>query len=126
MIIEYRRDHEARRITVVSGPTLNVVDLLEVVNRQAAESLWHYDVLYDERQTSTLLSGDDFRVVVAQVDLLTRTHGRRGRVAIVSRSVGEYGLARMYSILAETVELDSDVFHDLESAQAWLENRAIV
>jgi hypothetical protein len=123
MLVEYQPNHQTRRITVVCGATLTVVDLLEVVDRQARDGLWQYDVLYDERHTSTRLSADDFRTVVARVALHTAKLGPRGRVAIVSRSPGEYGLARMYSTLAEGVRLDSDVFRELERADAWLSVR---
>ena len=120
MIVEYRTNPDRQRITVVVGEVLNGADLLEVIERQASDGTWHYDVLYDERRTVTQLSSNDLRGVIARIAVLTHLHGRRGRVAIVSRSPGEIGLARLYGAWAEQVRLDADAFDDVASAEAWL------
>jgi hypothetical protein len=45
-----------------------------------------------------------------------------GPTAIVTQNDTLYGLARMYSVLAEGVGAPADVFHDVASATRWLDD----
>ena len=44
-----------------------------------------------------------------------------GPTAIVTTNDVVYGMARMYSILAESVGITAEVFRDLQSAHRWLQ-----
>jgi hypothetical protein len=83
MIADSRIDHTRRRITLVVGPTLELDELTAVITEHANLGVWHYDVLFDQRASSTVFSSDAVRTLVAHVQSLSRRHGRRGRLAIV-------------------------------------------
>jgi hypothetical protein len=122
--ITYASDHVRRRITVMIIGPARLEDLTGVIERQAAEGMWRYALLYDERAVTEALSVSATRDLVALVKELTRAHGRRGPVAIVCRSIDQFGMARMYSALAGTrADLDSNVFYDLAVAEQWLDER---
>jgi hypothetical protein len=122
--LTYAPDHRRRRIVVtIIGPA-RLEDLKAVIERQVADGLWAYAVLYDERAVTATLSVGATRSLVEAVADLTRAHGARGPVAIVCRTAEHFGMARMYSILAENAELESNVFHDLAAAEQWLDERA--
>ena len=123
MVIDYGRDDGRRQLTVTTGGTVDGADLWGVVERQAREGTWAYDVLYDERQSAMALTPNDFRKLLNYIEELNTTHGRRGRVAIVAGSLGEFELLGMYAQLAESVNLTSQVFLSLDVAQAWLDGR---
>jgi hypothetical protein len=122
--LTYTRNEARRRITVTIVGPVQLEDLTAVIERQAAENTWRYAMLYDERAVTTPLSVDATRRLATLVAELTLAHGPRGPVAIVCRSVDQFGMARMYSILAETrANLDSNVFYELAAAATWLSDR---
>jgi hypothetical protein len=119
--LTYVRNDARRRITVTIVGPMRLEDLTAVIERQAAEDTWRYAMLYDERAVTEALSVDATRRLVALVAQLTLAHGARGPVAIVCRAADQFGMARMYSTLAENrANLDSNVFYELAAAAAWL------
>lgn len=123
--LTYARNEARRRITVTIVGPMRLEDLTAVIERQVAEDTWQYAMLYDERAVTEALSVDAIRRLVTLVAQLTLVHGSRGPVAIVCRSVDQFGMARMYSTLAENrANLDSNVFYELAAAAAWLSERA--
>ena len=122
--LTYTRDDARRRITVTIVGPARLEDLTAVIERQAAEDVWQYAMLYDVRAVAAPLSVDATRRLVTLVAQLTLAHGERGPVAIVCRSIEEFGMARMYSLLAESrANLDSNVFFELADAAVWLRDR---
>lgn len=122
--ITYTRNTARRRITVTIVGPIRLEDLTAVIERQAAEDTWRYAMLYDVRAVTAPLSVDATRRLVTLVARLTLAHGERGPVAIVCRAVDQFGMARMYSMLAENrANLDSNVFYELAAAAAWLSER---
>lgn len=123
--ITYARDDVRHRITVMIIGPAHLEGLTGVIERQAAEGTWGYALLYDERAVTEALSVDDTRTLVTLVSQLTLVHGPRGPVAIVCRTVDQFGMARMYSILAESrANLNSNVFYELAAAASWLDESA--
>jgi hypothetical protein len=122
--VTYLRDDIRQRITVtITGPA-RLDDLTTVIERQAAEDAWRYALLYDERAVTAALSVSETRELVTLVTQLTRAYGERGPVAIVCKAADQFGMARMYSTLAENhADLDSNVFYDLAAAEQWLAER---
>jgi hypothetical protein len=118
-------DHERRRVTVVLGATLEADEVRQLITKQAEMGIWHYDVLCDERAMTTVLSGDAVRNLVAHVESLSRKYGAHGRMAIVPGDDPQYGMARMYSLLAENAHVDCRVFRTIASAEAWLDQQPI-
>jgi hypothetical protein len=121
--LTYLRDGVHGRITVtITGPA-RLADLESVVERQAADGTRGYGMLYDECLGTASLSVSATRALVAVVDRTTRAYGPRGPVAIVGEVVEQFGMARMYSILGDQHGRESNVFHDVAAAEAWLDNR---
>jgi hypothetical protein len=125
MITDVRIDHDRRRVIVVVGPTLAPDEIRRVIAEQAHAGLWAYDVLCDERANTTAFSADDVRDLVAYVNGLVRTHGARGRMAIVPNDDVQYGMARMYSLLAENGNVECRVFRNVANAEAWLDQTPV-
>ena len=122
--VTYVRDDVRLRIIVtILGPA-HLEDLTVIIQRQATENAWRYALLYDERGVTRALSVSATRELVNLVAALTRAHGERGPVAIVCKAADQFGMARMYSTLAENhADLDSNVFYDVAAAEQWLEDR---
>lgn len=99
MPITYDRDDERRRIVVTTIGIVGIDDLL-VTDRQASEETWQYGVLYDSLRVASVASQTDVRTGLKHVEMLARTHGRRGPVAFVTTMPAAYGMVRMYSTLA--------------------------
>jgi hypothetical protein len=93
--LTYDRNEARRRITVTMVGPIRLEDLTAVIERQAAEGAWRYAMLFDGRAVTAPPSVDATRRLVMLVAQLTLAHGERGPVAIVCRSVDQFGMARM-------------------------------
>jgi hypothetical protein len=120
MPITYERDDKLRRIVVTTIGIVGLDDMLAVVDRQATEGTWQYGILYDSRRVASVASQTDVRAGLRHVEVLSRTHGRRGPVAFVTTMPAAYGMVRMYSTLAGQVEQAVEVFRDIGDAERWL------
>ena len=76
--------------------------------------------LIDARGATTDITSDQVRRLVRRAADMLRL-GNLGPTAIVTTDDVVYGMARMYSILAEGVGAAAEVFRDMESATSWLE-----
>lgn len=122
MEMEYKRDDERRRFTVVSRGVASMTDILTSLDRQREEGAWTYALLHDGRAlTGVDMDAHDIRCLLDRVGLLNRQHGPQGPVAIVATDATTYGMARMYSILAEAENLVTNVFRSVAEAEAWLD-----
>ena len=120
MPITYERDDKLRRIVVTTIGIVGLDDMLAVVDRQANEGTWQYGILYDSRRVASVASQTDVRAGVRHVDVLSRTHGKRGPVAFVTTMPAAYGMVRMYSTLSGQVQQAVEVFRDIGDAERWL------
>jgi hypothetical protein len=77
--------------------------------------------LVDARGARTDLNSEQVRRLVQRAVRLMRTMPL-GRTAIVADDDTLFGMARMYSILAEHDGIFVDVFRDIESAEQWLDS----
>jgi hypothetical protein len=123
MPITYERDDKLRRIVVTTIGIVGLDDMLAVVDRQANEDTWQYGILYDSRRVASVASQTDVRAGLKHVEMLSRTHGRRGPVAFVTTLPAAYGMVRMYSTLAGQVQQAVEVFRDIGDAERWLANQ---
>ena len=69
--------------------------------------------------TTDLMSAQVRQLVLRAADMLRVV--KLGPTAIVTTDDVLYGMARMYSVLAEAVGARTEVFRDLESAARWLD-----
>jgi hypothetical protein len=120
MPITYERDDKRRLIIVTTIGIVGLDDMLAVVDRQANDGTWRYGILYDSRRVASVASQTDVRAGLRHVELLSRTHGRRGPVAFVTTKPAAYGMVRMYSTLASQVQQAVEVFRDVGDAERWL------
>jgi len=80
----------------------------------------HRAELIDARGATTDVSTAQVRRLVQRAaDMLRNVD--LGPTAIVTTNDVAYGMARMYSILAEGVGVNAEVFRDIASANAWLQ-----
>ena len=120
MPITYERDDKLRRIVVTTIGIVGLDDMLAVVDRQASEDTWEYGILYDSRRVASVASQTDVRAGLRHVELLSRTHGKRGPVAFVTTMPAAFGMVRMYSTLSGQVQQSVEVFRDIGDAERWL------
>ena len=74
--------------------------------------------LVDLRHANPTFSGSQLRdLIVRIVDPILK--GRDWRTAIVVDTSSQFGISRQYQVFADHYSRDA-IFHDLESAQAWL------
>lgn len=123
MPITYERDDKLRRIVVTTIGIVGLDDMLAVVDRQAIEGTWQYGILYDSRRVASVASQTDVRAGLRHVELLSRTHGKRGPVAFVTTMPAAFGMVRMYSTLSGQVQQVVEVFRDIGDAERWLATR---
>jgi hypothetical protein len=76
--------------------------------------------LIDARGATTDLTTADVRRLVQRAATMLRTV-ELGPTAIVTANDVVYGMARMYSILAEGVGVNVEVFREIHAATAWLQ-----
>lgn len=118
MPIQYAIDRNNRLLTradgVVTFDEINGHLDLEQLNRDLDRS-----ELIDARDATTDLMPAQVRQLVMRAAAMLRVV-KLGPTAIVTTDDVVYGMARMYSILAEGVGARAEVFRDLESAIRWL------
>jgi hypothetical protein len=76
--------------------------------------------LIDGRGATTDLTTADVRRLVQRAGAMLRTVDL-GPTAIVTTNDVVYGMARMYSILAEGIGVNVEVFRDIDAATTWLQ-----
>ena len=116
----YSRDDRRRRIVVGTVGYVSPEDILQVVERQAAEGAWGYATIYDSSAGVNSPKGDDMRRLVLRIGELTALHGPRGPVALVvdSATMAKAGLA--YRKMGELTGMNFQIFPTLNDAEEWL------
>jgi hypothetical protein len=80
--------------------------------------------LIDARGATTDITSDQVRRLVRRAADMLRLVDL-GPTAIVTADDVVFGMARMYSILAEGVGAAAEVFRDMESATRWLDHMRV-
>jgi len=76
--------------------------------------------LIDARHVTTNVTADQIRRLAQRAaDMLPRV--RLGATAVVTTNDVAFGMARMYSVFAESAGALVEVFRDLEAASGWLD-----
>jgi hypothetical protein len=119
-LVMYARDDVARRITVTTSGPLTLADVLANIDRQILDGTWAYAMLYDTGDAGDLPTPADIDRIIAVVRAAAKRLGRRGPVAIVSRSTAAIAAAREYSVVEHDVGAVG-FFRHLEEAEHWLE-----
>jgi hypothetical protein len=121
MAIEVLPDLRLVRITLEGR--LDIRDVQTTITQFRALPLYQpgMDRLWDLRQATLDITGEDVRQVVALLEQLPPATVV-GKVAFVTASSVAYGLVRMLETYAELASLPSEaaVFRTLDEALAWL------
>ena len=92
----------------------------EVIN--APEWKWDYDVIIDLTEAVLHLTGSHVRNLSS---LAQDEDIKAGRIALVTSRDVDYGLSRMYAILAaSSVHEEVQVFRTTDEAHEWLKSRS--
>jgi hypothetical protein len=116
---QYDVDHAAQLVTILWRNPISVPEMIEVLERQAADGAWKYGVLHDMRQaTSAPLSASNPAYEVSR--RLSNVHGPRGPIALVP-SLDQVGASQMFVIKARE-EQRMQVFWSRDDAVRWLKS----
>ena len=80
----------------------------------------HRAELIDARGATTNVTALQVRLLVQRAASMLRVVDV-GPTAIVTTNDVVYGMARMYSILAENLGVNAEVFRDMQAANVWLQ-----
>jgi hypothetical protein len=120
VLVMYARDDAARRITVTTSGPLTLADVLANIDRQILEDTWTFGMLYNTGDADLPTQAQIDRII-AVVRAAAKRLGRRGPVAIVSRSATAMAAAREYSVVEHDVG-SVGFFRHVEEAERWLES----
>lgn len=118
-LVMYARDDANHLITVTTSGPVTLSDILKNIDRQVSEGTWSYAVLYDTGESVSLPSREDIDRLIGKVRTVATRLGRRGPVAIVSRSPDVAEVAREYSVVEHDVGAVG-FFRDVAAAERWL------
>ena len=122
MPLTYVRDDARGRIVSVASGLVTVHDVLAIIDRQHAEGLWDYGVLYDARGSASLPTVEEMERTLGRIDAVAGGR-RRGPVAIVTTDPALFDMARVYATGGKfaVVATRVRVFRDVEEARTWLD-----
>ena len=116
-----RIDHDERVIRLTLTDPLTLDEVLAFQDQQAAVGAWPFPTLADGTRCHWLPSTAEIRTVLEHLERLSTRHGRRGPVALVlPPDTATFGLARMYSLLAEPRVGLIEAFVTMADAERWL------
>ena len=121
MPVSFERDDAKRRVLLAALGTVTAADLIHAMDRQAAEGIWQYSVLYDSSEVTDPPSPADLRRVATHAASIEHKSGKRGPVAMYAPHDVVYGTARMYESVADD-RVVWRVFRTREEAEAWLDS----
>ena len=119
MPIHYSIDPADGRMTTRADGVVTFHDINAHLDVEQRNRDLHRSELIDARGATTDLTAEQVRRLVRRAaDMLRITD--LGPTAIVTTNDVVYGMARMYSILAEGVGANAEAFRDMDSAKRWL------
>ena len=121
MPIHYQRDDAKQRINVRSEGMPTLEEVLAIMDRQAAEGVWSYAVMYDSREASRAPTPEELTIILKHIGELTAKHGPRGPVAMIIGNPEFFKAARKYAQLGELTALQAELFATPEAAELWLQ-----
>lgn len=120
MPITYSISAEARRINALATGTIRADDLHGLIRSLLADPALvpGLRALYDASKAEPDITVLQLAEVAGEVrELLKRG---LGRIAIVAKSQATYRVAKTFTVLAQAIGIDVDVFRQLPEAEAWL------
>jgi hypothetical protein len=123
MPITYVIDRLRQRMLTQASGLVTFNDVIGHLDQEERDRGLDVPELVDARSAKTDLTAEQVRRLIQRGVQLLRTIPL-GPTAIVADDDTLFGMARMYSILAEHDGIFVDVFRDIESAQNWLDSPA--
>src|SRR5262245_38743305 len=120
MPIHYAMDDVHRRLLTRADGVLTFHDINAHLDVEQRNRDLGVPELVDARGATTDLTLEQVRRLVRRAADMLRVVDL-GATAIVTTNDVVYGMARLYSVLAESEGVVADVFYDIESATRWLE-----
>lgn len=119
MPIACARDDENLRLVLTATGKVTEGDINAQIDRQIADGVWQYAVLYDIRGAPEFPEMSTIFDLVALVRDRIAQYGPRGPVAIVTDRAHEQR-AWMYASLTDASRMTVSYFSSMEDATAWL------
>lgn len=120
MPISYTVAPEQRRLNVVATGIIQARDLHGLIRSLLADPDFvpRLRALYDASKAEPDITVLELAEVAREVrELLKRG---LGRIAIVAQSPATYRVSKTFSVLAQAIGIDVDVFEERSAAEAWL------
>ena len=121
MPITYTISRERRRVNAFATGIIRADDLHVLIRSLMADPALVPGMrgLYDASEAEPDITVLQLAEVAGEVrELLKRG---LGRIAIIAQSRATYRVAKTFTVLAQAIGIDVDVFEDLEEAEAWLD-----
>jgi hypothetical protein len=125
MPITYVIDRFRQRMRTQAEGLVTFADIAAHLEREARDRGLDLPEVIDARAATTNITPQEVRRLVHRVERMTRTQPF-GPTAIVATNDFVFGMARMFSILMEPSGIAVNVFRDLPSAEAWLDQVSCV
>lgn len=120
MGFEHSLSHEEKLARLVGLGELDIEACVAAIRRLAIDLIDApgYGILLDMRGTDYLGSPAELRQYAGMMNEIESLKGHR--LAIVVKSMAQFGMGRMYTIYHEFQGGEAAVFRELEPAMAWL------
>jgi hypothetical protein len=122
MAIAYSRDDSQKRILLTATGSVSKDDAIEALQRQAAESVWTYAILFDVRVADALPKPSELLEILDYVRRQVVAHGPRGPLAIVAEPSRNEQRLRTYMSLSDPSRRLA-TFTAIDTAVRWLEEQ---
>jgi len=123
MPIRYSVDRIHRRLVTQANGLVTFQDINAHLDYEQRNRDLDRPELFDARGATTDLTADQVRRLAQRAADMLRIVDL-GPTAIVTTDDVVYGMARMYSVLAEGAGAAAEVFRDMESATRWLDRQS--
>jgi hypothetical protein len=112
------------RLTMTFTGPLIMEELMASMGRQVADGCWAHAVLCDARALHGAPEAAEVRLLVDHQQSLSRVHGPRGPVAVVTSEPAQFGMSRMFGALIDVPGGPPfGVFTTIEAADRWLDEQ---
>ena len=122
MPIGFERNDDRRRITLTATGTVTRDEALAVIDRQVAEGVWAYGIVFDIRSADALPKPSELFEILDYVRRSVREYGPRGALAIVAEPSQSHQGVRTYVSLSDPSRQFA-TFTDVHEAVRWLEEQ---
>jgi hypothetical protein len=117
--IQYFRDEAHNRLITTADGLLTFEDINAHLDLEERNGDLNRPELIDARNATTNITAQEVRHLAHRAaGMLSRV--RLGPTAIVTNNDLVFGMARMYSVFAESAGAVVEVFRDMEAASRWL------